>query len=307
MKEFDIYLNKRLTECDIIVCSIPYRDDLTVMNRLILESCVDSYTLCKFIAAQNGSELVSHIDDMLKTCIERLNLGAVLDANSKFNAFYSLYPPETAVQISANNVKLLANTFIEVNNALQLATEPLFAYVSKSVGSGETAIEIKSNANALKNSIERFYAPIDIGADIVSAQKQSFLDFENNIIVKPSIIDLYYQITTAIDTSLRLAVAVLDTEIHFSLGSNINNIVIGADIRDGDYATKLLSVQSAVFGLTEATALLTQFMHPSMTNVFIDMEVACLLKRYRLLVEMDEDVLFPYDDMTLDEVGFITL
>lgn len=30
MKEFDIYLNKRLTECDIIVYSIPYRDRLTV-------------------------------------------------------------------------------------------------------------------------------------------------------------------------------------------------------------------------------------------------------------------------------------
>lgn len=25
-KEFDIYLNKRLTECDIIVYSIPFRD-----------------------------------------------------------------------------------------------------------------------------------------------------------------------------------------------------------------------------------------------------------------------------------------
>ena len=28
-KEFDIYLNKRLTECDIIVYSIPFRDGLT--------------------------------------------------------------------------------------------------------------------------------------------------------------------------------------------------------------------------------------------------------------------------------------
>lgn len=34
-KEFDIYLNKRLTECDIIVYSIPFRDGLTATNRMI--------------------------------------------------------------------------------------------------------------------------------------------------------------------------------------------------------------------------------------------------------------------------------
>ena len=47
-KEFDIYLNERLHQCDIIVYSIPYRDGLTVMERLILETCLESYTLQKF-------------------------------------------------------------------------------------------------------------------------------------------------------------------------------------------------------------------------------------------------------------------
>ena len=42
-KEFDIYLNKRLTECDILVYSIPYRDGLTAIHKLVLESCIESY------------------------------------------------------------------------------------------------------------------------------------------------------------------------------------------------------------------------------------------------------------------------
>lgn len=33
-KEFDIYLNKRLTECDIIVYSIPYRDGISAAHGL---------------------------------------------------------------------------------------------------------------------------------------------------------------------------------------------------------------------------------------------------------------------------------
>lgn len=40
VKEFDIYLKRRITECDLIVYSLPYRDGLTATNRIILESCM---------------------------------------------------------------------------------------------------------------------------------------------------------------------------------------------------------------------------------------------------------------------------
>ena len=75
VKEFDIYLKRRITECDLIVYSLPYRDGLTATNRIILESCIESYTLQKFVAMQFGSELVSHIDKMIKTCYEEAELG----------------------------------------------------------------------------------------------------------------------------------------------------------------------------------------------------------------------------------------
>ena len=83
-KEFDIYLNNRLTECDILVYSIPYRDGLTAIHKLILESCIESYTLQKFVAIQTGSELVHHIDEMLKTCYERLSYATELDVTATF-------------------------------------------------------------------------------------------------------------------------------------------------------------------------------------------------------------------------------
>ena len=84
VKEFDIYLKRRITECDLIVYSLPYRDGLTATNRIILESCIESYTLQKFVAMQFGSELVSHIDKMIKTCYERLNWGTAISADAVF-------------------------------------------------------------------------------------------------------------------------------------------------------------------------------------------------------------------------------
>ena len=88
-KEFDIYLNNRLTECDIIVYSIPYRDGLTAIHRMILNSCIERYTLYKFVAAQTNSELVQHIDEMLKTRSEERRVGK--ECASKCRSRWSPY------------------------------------------------------------------------------------------------------------------------------------------------------------------------------------------------------------------------
>ena len=106
-KEFDIYLNKRLTECDIIVYSIPFRDGLTATNRMILESCLESYTLQKFIAVETGSELVSHIDKMIKTCNERLHMASTWDIDLEFQTHYVLNPVPTVIEIEVSSSELI--------------------------------------------------------------------------------------------------------------------------------------------------------------------------------------------------------
>ena len=111
-KEFDIYLNKRLTECDIIVYSIPFRDGLTATNRMILESCLESYTLQKFIAVETGSELVSHIDKMIKTCNERLHMASTWGIDLEFQTHYVLNPVPTVIEIAPNDdLQTLRNIF----------------------------------------------------------------------------------------------------------------------------------------------------------------------------------------------------
>ena len=110
-KEFDIYLNKRLTECDIIVYSIPFRDGLTATNRMILESCLESYTLQKFIAVETGSELVSHIDKMIKTCNERLHMASTWGIDLEFQTHYVLNPVPTVIEIAPNDDEMSAFLF----------------------------------------------------------------------------------------------------------------------------------------------------------------------------------------------------
>lgn len=63
-KEFDIFLKRHVIECDLLVYSIPYRDGISVTDRLILDAALEAYSLYKFVAVQTGSVLTAHIDDM---------------------------------------------------------------------------------------------------------------------------------------------------------------------------------------------------------------------------------------------------
>ena len=154
-KEFDIYLNKRLTECDIIVYSIPFRDGLTATNRMILESCLESYTLQKFIAVETGSELVSHIDKMIKTCNERLHMASTWDIDLEFQTHYVLNPVPTVIEIAPNDdLQTLRNMFTDVEDKLQITAASVDAMVAKSLGGGSSRMNIDAKVRqSLKNSL----------------------------------------------------------------------------------------------------------------------------------------------------------
>ena len=140
VKEFDIYLKRRITECDLIVYSLPYRDGLTATNRIILESCIESYTLQKFVAMQFGSELVSHIDKMIKTCYERLNWGTAISADAVFQTHYIMNPEASAVELAVEDIPALETMFAEAESCMILNAAPLLANIAKSLGHGHTAI-----------------------------------------------------------------------------------------------------------------------------------------------------------------------
>lgn len=306
-KEFDIYLNNRLTQCDIIVYSIPYRDGLTVMNRIILEGCLDNYLLQKFVAAQTGSELVAHIDEMIKICREKLSVGMAIGADAEVSVHYSLSPEDAAVILGQNNVALTASSFIAAENAVVLDAEPLLALVGKSIGGGESSILFDQRVyKEIKNSIERYEDGVEISAQVTGTAKRGSIAVESAVVPMAGVTDLCYRLHCAGETALALAASVLGTEIHFSLGSGSSDIVLGAEV-NGDRATKFETAQNTLTLLAELTDQLTQFMEPDHTAVELFADMQPIVKRHRLLGEMDESTLVSFDEMTLAELDYIIL
>ncbi|WP_196032799.1 hypothetical protein [Flavonifractor plautii] len=306
-KEFDIYLNKRLTECDIIVYSIPYRDGLTAMNRLVLESCLDSYVLQKFIAVQTGSELISHIDEMIKTCYERLNCGVRLGASAEFQTHYTMYQDTSAIEIYAADTTMLATSFAAAESVLQINAQPLLAYIGKSPGRGSSELEFELELkNILKRSILKAYMPTNIDASVFRTSKQSFIQTNSSIVSAADLTNLCYRVNFAAEIAMQISASVLETEFHYSLGCGESSVAFD-QILTGEQMEKFIAVNEALHILSGVTDTLIQFMKPGTNELTIYAEAIPILKRHRLLNEMDEESLLTYDTMTLEDIDYVIL
>ena len=307
-KEFDIYLNNRLTECDILVYSIPYRDGLTAIHKLILESCIESYTLQKFVAVQTGSELVHHIDEMLKTCYERLNYATEFDVTATFQTHYSLYSDTAGIIVSAECVETLSNLFAKAESAMQLTAQPVMAYTGKSGGNAESSLVINAALEKdIKNSLLTVAPVVEIETSVLGTNKRSAISVSPGIDIACELTNLCYRFYNVAQAVIQMAADVLATELHYSLGEGISAIELSADIGDGDCSTKYEEFETAVIFVAEVVEAIRQFMHPELHSITIGIVVDPIIKRHRLLSEMDVDNLSAYDDMLLEEIDYVII
>ena len=78
---YNIYLRKRLTEFDLIIRNLPYRDGLVIYNRMYLDAMVNYLYLQKFIVGDTDTKLVSEIDNLLERVFNIFSSGMELVQN----------------------------------------------------------------------------------------------------------------------------------------------------------------------------------------------------------------------------------
>ena len=307
-KEFDIYLKNRLTQCDIIVYSIPYRDGLTAANRIVLESCLESYALQKFIAEEVGSELTSHIDKMIKVCSERLGIGAGLDTSLEFQTHYVLNPtPAAMYSVAPEPLVILRNILFTVEDAINLGVAPLDARIAKSLGGGSSVVFADASVrDALKLGILREKAELEIDAEPVVTNAQKKISTAAHIESDAELAMLCYRLYTASEAMTQIAASVLGTEIHFSFGGGASSVELSADVSDESF-TKFETVRGAVTATIDLVEGLIRYFVPVYGGIGITASMDTILKRLRLLSEVDDAALSSLDDMTLEEIDYVIL
>lgn len=305
-KEFDIYLNKRVTECDVLVYNLPYRDGLSVANRLILESCLQSYILQKMIAVQTGSKLVAHINDMIKLCNERLSVGMELSQDVSFSARYLNIPDDLILHLGVSDLTALESIFFEAENNMVLDISPVVVSVKRPFANMTMPVEIGATVNESKQSMIDAITQTQIEARDIDTWKHGFIDADTQAVVNAELANLCYSLYETMDNTIGIAQYVLGTEIHYPLGRGNNALLIGGTVT-GISVERFIEIDHALHIMADAIGSAIKYITLEQSGIVIDMDASPIVKRHRLLSEMDGDTLSDYDDMTLDEIDFVIL
>lgn len=307
-KEFDIYLRDRMVECDLLVYSIPYRDGISAANRLILEAALNGYLLHMAVATQMGLAVASHIDKMMKLCLEKLNMGVGLGAFADFKYHSTLSAEVGPIIIDTPAISALERVFNEVDDGLVLAAQPLVTQVSSSTGRGDFPLLADSGiTSVLKRSLLNLRNAAAPEAAVKQFNQVDSINIDSPMAVDTVLQSLSYQLTFDASAAVEIVALVLGTEIRHSLGRWYNGVVLNSRVT-GTAAQKFIAAQPIVTILQEATAALKKVLYPEETSVLLSVpNLDVVNRRCRLLSEMDSGALSAYDDMPLDDVDYVIL
>lgn len=301
---YEVYLRNRLTEFDIIIQNLPYRDGLIAHTKMYLDAMVNYLYLQKFIIGKHNVSLQTDIDNLLERVFNvfKNNTALQFDAEAvakkpiRVSSDLILQTPEILVQ---------EEVFNTCSEFMRLTTAALKYDIQKSIGTGKIKMALTTKtANTLKTSLEKFdeLFTLDVSA-IPSSQKFVAPKTELQLLTDP--FNIYYLIAIQCEALLNLSCA-MDYEIWFSLGNARSEFCLTTrigNICEETFcdAAKLLNL------LCEVNATLTNFIFPADAALSLVGIVEAGLKRYRKIYEVDPLTISTMDGMSIKELDYVVL
>lgn len=306
MKEYDIFLKRRLTEGTIIVYSLPFRDGVSAVNRVVLQAMLSYFSLQKKIAVANQSALVAEVDEMLATVSEKIGDQVCLKANAALTTKYRNELEQAAMELDIPAFTLFAQSFFTLESQIGIQVSQPIAYTKSSLGDAESTMAIVAKSLAEQKQVFDIVQNQTVfRADPLTFQKHGFESGSSAIGIDQTSPELLYRYTTGMEAAFAIAVSIGETEFHYSLGDGSS--AIGIEISEPEtIAEKKLQIGNAIEMFYE---LVVETI--SLFTVSNDAEILMILdagmKRHRLLSELDDNTPAEIDDMTLEELDFVIL
>lgn len=306
MKDYDIYLKQHIHEAEVLIYSLPYRDGITVTNRIILEAMLKYYTLQKAIAIQNQSEIIAEIDKIILTIQEKVGSG--LEIQSRVDLFKQAKAELEQISLELNipDLPTLLWSFFEVENILELRVSDVEAHVSSMLGRIENQIALVSNEpTSILHTFANMNSGLVLQAEVEETFKQGFDEVSNDIEILASDLNLLYCFLIGGESMIEIMAKITDTLITSYLNGVENNIVISAAER-ASAAKKSIDISTSVSLFCEMAATVIYYFQ-SNSSFTLSVNASAGLKRFRRLEEIDELTLGELDNKTLNELDFVEI
>jgi len=301
---YNIYLRKRLTEFDLIIRNLPYRDGLIIYNRMYLDAMVNYLTLQKYIIGDSDVQLSSEIDDLLERVYNIFSSGMELGAELEVFAAKPTGGSTSAV-LSTNETEVHEETFNTFQNVTQLLTGALKYDIAKSLGSGATEMELSSApASTLKEALENFEDDILLDADVSTAAVVN-AEGDSEVVLDTSNPNLFYLLSVEGEAMMNLLFSA-DFEMWYTLGTGNSSMYLSVE-NNGVESKKFMTYESFLNLILEVGNILQCFIFPEESEAQLHSELGVGMMRYRLLSDMDNSALNEHDELTLDELDYVIL
>lgn len=307
MKEYDIYLKQRLHESKLFIYSIPYRDGVSVTNRILLEAMLQYYTLQKMIAVENKSELVAEIDDILAIVHERIGSNMGIQISAEFLTRYYNELEQNAMEVNIPDLPTFLRSFIDVRDVLGIHVSDVDVIAKSSLGDhlDNAMVFAAGNLPLDGRMFGQAKSAIALKAKINKTHKHDFEVVNSGLVVDTPPVDLFYCYTTGLETAMSIVAQITDIEIHYSLGDANSAMAITASEPETS-AVKRITISNEIELFCEMAATVISYFQAN-PMVTIQSSVNAVMKRYRLLEEIDDAALEELDDMTLEELDYVWL
>lgn len=301
---YNIYLRKRLTEFDLIIRNLPYRDGLIIYNRMYLDAMVNYLTLQKYIIGDSDVQLSSEIDDLLERVYNIFSNGMELGTELEVFAAKPTGGSTSAV-LSTNETEVHEETFNTFQNVTQLLTSALKYDIAKSLGSGATEMELSSApASTLKEALENFEDDILLDADVSTAAVVN-AEGDSEVVLDTSNPNLFYLLSVEGEAMMNLLFSA-DFEMWYTLGTGNSSMYLSVE-NNGVESKKFMTYESFLNLILEVGNILQCFIFPEESEAQLHSELGVGMMRYRLLSDMDNSALNEHDELTLDELDYVIL
>lgn len=164
---FDVCLNKTLTECDITVYSIPFRESLKITEDgiLIKQLLGDLLAYKAFYPEDVDIIISSNISGFLKNSSASLSSNMLIESDACFSAnkvlpdinhklhidsavdfiIQSMTEASSQIEIGANNIEFILSKYFQMDESLQINSDISSISLNKNV-SGKTSMQLESSA-----------------------------------------------------------------------------------------------------------------------------------------------------------------
>ena len=306
-KEFNMYLKGQTHELNLYVISLPYRDGITITNRVLLAQSLEQLQMLKSADANSSIILDSSIVSTLRRIFETADNDVDLSVNAAFNAWYALHPGDTSVELSNDDITALVEMFAGANSQMHIGVAPLQAYTAVSLGGGKNELTLLQELKGLnEQSFIICDSDLDIDVGGLDTFKTSYAKADTSIHPDAELANLLYRLSAAGSSAVEMSAIVSNTELHYSFGNALSSITLRAELT-GTNAEKKISVDSSVALGATITDSAQSYIEPESSAVVFGASCEFMLKRHRLLSDMDDSALSMHDDMSLEDTDYIIL